>query len=281
MAKTSSSTPPASTVGEIDPAVTDTPITDSTVQDTPSEPVVDIPAETPETAAEPTPEGDATSTPEIDTPAETPEPVTTPEPVVAAEPTVTPEPVQAPAAVPANTAPEKQPMTLNEIDKLLTDNKLSVDEKFATILADGPLEFKTLISKLIAYNADMGRGTPMLPEKICAGRNYDLYTTLVGVVNTDMYMLFRVKFDIINMAFNHYSKDAFHEVRLHRFDNLWTQGAERLKTYQALVTSIALLADKAARKDNIKKINFKHAFSKNKTVLGDKAISNLIKYYTM
>ena len=122
-------------------------------------------------------------------------------------------------------------------------------------------------------------GTMAVKPSSGAANNYDLYNTIKQAVSDTNPEVFRIKFNIINLAFIAFKNEAFNEFKLHRFDYEWKWGKESLTTYQYLVTAISILADKSTREQEIGKGILDRALDKDAISLNDVAIQNIVKYY--
>lgn len=138
--------------------------------------------------------------------------------------------------------------------------------------------YKSLVNKLLSYNNKMF-GTMAVKPKDGAAANYDLFNLIKQVVSDSDFDTFKIKFNIINLMFLGYDKEAFSEQKLHRFDYEWKWGKESLTTYQHLITMIAMLANKSTREQHISKGILNRALNKDVIGLNETAIQNIIKYY--
>ena len=163
--------------------------------------------------------------------------------------------------------------------KVLTSAKLSTKEKIEEIRAKAEPAYATLAAKLLSYQEAMGVGR--IDPKLGSGKQYDLLNTLVGVLNIEDYSEFKTRFDIINMAFVAFKEDAFRDVMLFRFSEVWNWNKKDLVTLQHLNTVISTLCDLSARKANLPKIDMMKALDSDEVNLTETAGSNLQKYYTV
>jgi len=193
-------------------------------------------------------------------------------------PEVTPEEV--------NTQPEVVVVPLaakvynvEDIRAILSDGELSVEDKLKAIGSFGRPDFEVLVIGLVKYVNTMGKDSVFTNDKSMALNNYNLFNVIRKALEDKDYDTFSLKFTIINMVFNHFKDDAYKVVNMHRFHYAWQWGAESLKAYQYLVTTISTLCNIETRKAALETININRAFSKEETSLNDTAIENLKRYY--
>lgn len=185
------------------------------------------------------------------------------------------EPVQ------AELVEKKEPVVTipQETDVLkILSSKISFKEKIEAISKSESVQYRSLANKLLSYNDKMF-GTMAVKPSSGAANNYDLYNTIKQAVSDTNPEVFRIKFNIINLAFIAFKNEAFNEFKLHRFDYEWKWGKESLTTYQYLVTAISILADKSTREQEISKGILDRALDKDAISLNDVAIQNIVKYY--
>ena len=176
---------------------------------------------------------------------------------------------------------KKEPVVTvpQETDVLkILSSKISFKEKIEAISKSDSVQYRSLANKLLSYNDKMF-GTMAVKPSSGAANNYDLYNTIKQAVSDTNPEVFRVKFNIINLAFIAFKNEAFNEFKLHRFDYEWKWGKESLTTYQYLVTAISILADKSTREQEIGKGILDRALDKDAISLNDVAIQNIVKYY--
>ena len=175
----------------------------------------------------------------------------------------------------------KEPVVIipQETDVLkILSSKISFKEKIEAISKSDSVQYRSLANKLLSYNDKMF-GTMAVKPSSGAANNYDLYNTIKQAVSDTNPEVFRIKFNIINLAFIAFKNEAFNEFKLHRFDYEWKWGKESLTTYQYLVTAISILADKSTREQEIGKGILDRALDKDAISLNDVAIQNIVKYY--
>lgn len=175
----------------------------------------------------------------------------------------------------------KEPVVVipQETDVLkILSSKISFKEKIEAISKSDSVQYRSLANKLLSYNDKMF-GTMAVKPSSGAANNYDLYNTIKQAVSDTNPEVFRIKFNIINLAFIAFKNEAFNEFKLHRFDYEWKWGKESLTTYQYLVTAISILADKSTREQEIGKGILDRALDKDDISLNDVAIQNIVKYY--
>lgn len=181
----------------------------------------------------------------------------------------------------AETGETKEPVVTipQETDVLkILSSKISFKEKIEAISKSDSVQYRSLANKLLSYNDKMF-GTMAVKPSSGAANNYDLYNTIKQAVSDTNPEVFRIKFNIINLAFIAFKNEAFNEFKLHRFDYEWKWGKESLTTYQYLVTAISILADKSTREQEIGKGILDRALDKDAISLNDVAIQNIVKYY--
>lgn len=176
----------------------------------------------------------------------------------------------------------QQDLTLDEYKQLMRSEDIEIKDKLEVIISRGPVEQRSLASKLEDYRNKMSTNISGIVDPVKgAGYNYDLLNTLLEVVNFTDAERFKLNFDLVNYFFLSYAKEgeAFHWVAIQRFDYEWTYGDVALTTYQNLVHVISSLADLSTRDQNISGIDFDLAFDKTKTLIKDKAKDNIVGYY--
>lgn len=222
------------------------------------------------TTEETTPDTEVnTEVPPVDTETtEEPIPEETPEEVIP-----TPEET---ATVPASVLPGV--LDIDGVKKVLSDNT-SLKEKLDTIAKQALPKLSMLVVKLLGYNETMR--AEVIDSKVGAPKQYDLYNTLMSVINTVDYNEFKVKFDVVNTVFLAYKDESFKDVKLFRFDNKWTWGSKELITFHHLITIITILADLSKRKENLKKIDMVKALDSTETGITAAVSENIQKYYNM
>ena len=169
-------------------------------------------------------------------------------------------------------------LTPDEIKVILIAEDLSGVEKLNKIAKGAMLKFGTIASKLLGYNEHMYKN-PGLTPATGVGKQYDLLNTLKAVLNTEDYNDFKVKFDIVNMAFRDLKKEAYNETHLYRYDQQWKWSKKDLVTLQHLLMLLIELSNGKTRAENKKKLDLNLALSKDEVNLSDTAISNIKKYY--
>lgn len=169
--------------------------------------------------------------------------------------------------------------TFEEIQAVLHDPEISVKDSLEMIANSDLTVMRMLVVRLLDYNAKMGPNAPIPTDKEGAKNNFDLYTALKNILKTEDEEAHMLGMDIINIFFKEYSNEAFNEVSLARFDNAWTKSPTALKSYQYLVTVIAVLADKGTRKDLISTIDI-NKFRNDKVMdFSAKEVDRLVNYY--
>jgi hypothetical protein len=169
--------------------------------------------------------------------------------------------------------------TITEVRKVIADESIGdMRARLRELVKNGPTVAKLLLAKLLGY-ADAMSAT-VIDSKIGAGRNYDLYNTLIGVLAEEDQAMFKLKFDIVNLVFKEYRSESFNDVKLHRFDKEWPRDTTTLNTYQNLVTVITALCDLNDRVKQMKLISFDKAFDITTTTFTPDMISAVKRYYS-
>lgn len=169
--------------------------------------------------------------------------------------------------------------TYEEIQAVLHDPEISVKDSLEMIANSDLTVMRMLVVRLLDYNAKMGPNAPIPTDKEGAKNNFDLYTALKNILKTEDDQAHLLGMDIINIFFKEYSNEAFNEISLARFDNAWTKSPTALKSYQYLVTVIAVLADKGTRKDLISTMDI-NKFRNDKVMdFSAKEVDRLVNYY--
>jgi len=215
------------------------------------------------------------------------EPVVEPiveEPTVEAKPDSEPiaeEPVMVePKAEESTPTPvEVTQLGYNEVTALLNDSKTSLVGKLEAIAANGIPELKTVAGKLLDYERELGASVPSKGGEFAIGKAYDLNLILTAVANTVDKNKFKVKQDIITLAFIAFKDSAFSVLKLLAFDYLWKFGDKQLATYQNLTTVLTMLSDKSVRNENKSKVDINKLV--DGTTLTDHARENLVSYYEL
>lgn len=254
------------------------------VDETPGAPVGDV-NETPENDGEDsvveTPEDDKVDVdPEGDVPPVEPQDDDVQQPEDTDDNITPPEPVE-----PQKVDTEESIMALNatsdldiqSVKDLLVVPGLAIGEKLKIISQSGPLSVKLLTTKLIGYNAELNPAGPTKDTKTMAAKGYDLYVAIKAALEVKDPELFKLNFDIINLAFFAFAKESFGEFMLRRGVEEWTWGEKSFNTYSNLCTVICILASVETRKENIKKVEFGKAFEGS--ALKAQAVENIKSYY--
>lgn len=174
--------------------------------------------------------------------------------------------------------------TREEVDKILTDNNTTVVEKLNSFEHDKS-EFGTFVNNLIAYNKAMNPNDEenVITEEKGAARNYNLYIQIKDAIETEDYLVFKSKFDMINMAYTAFEKEAFNEFALFKYDQSWASkwGELSLTTFQNLNTVICTLCNIKTRAASIDAISLDKSLDITKIELSEIGINNIKKYYTV
>lgn len=173
----------------------------------------------------------------------------------------------------------KKALNWDGVKNVLIKQDISFEDKMTILKDTGSVSVKSIVSKLESYRETMSPKTVEVKASVGAAKNFDLLATIKSVTNEGDYQVFKAKFDLVNAYFKEYSKDAYSEWLLHRFDVNWVWGKEALTAYQFLVTTITMLCDKVTRADELKKINLDSVLNKEATKLSDVSIENIQKYY--
>lgn len=174
--------------------------------------------------------------------------------------------------------------TREEVDKILTDSNTTVAEKLNSFAYDKS-EFGTFVNNLIAYNKAMNPNDEenVITDEKGAARNYNLYIQIKDAVETEDYLVFKSKFDMINMAYTAFEKEAFNEFALFKYDQSWASkwGELSLTTFQNLNTVICTLCNIKTRAASIDAISLDKSLDITKIELSEIGINNIKKYYTV
>jgi len=163
------------------------------------------------------------------------------------------------------------------VAKLLVAQDKSFIEKLTIISKRAIPMYSSLAAKLISYEETMGKG--IVDPSLGSSKQYDLYNTIKTVLSEQDSYAFKVKFDIINIAYIAFSKGAFSDVKLFRFSELWKWGETSLEEYQNLNIILTQLSNIADRANNINKIDMVTALEGSSVSFSPVAVSNIKKYY--
>lgn len=173
--------------------------------------------------------------------------------------------------------------TKEESDKILTDSKTTVAEKLAKFSNDVG-EYGVFVNNLINYNNSMDPNNEVaLSDEKGAAKNYNLYIQVKDAVESEDYLTFKVKFDVINMAYTQFAKGAFDEFALFRYDQAWASkwGEVSLTTFQNLNTLICTLCNIKTRASALASLDLDKALDPTVLELTEVGINNIKKYYTV
>lgn len=168
-----------------------------------------------------------------------------------------------------------------QVMAVLSNPELSFKEKLEEIGKFAKGELGMLANGLISYGYSMSKERGIVDAKVGVSNNYSLYTLMKSVIDTKDYNDFKVKFDIINLAFLAYKDDAFDDTRLVRFDTQWTWGNVSLTTYIFLVRAVYELANIETREKLKKTIDPKRLFDDKMTAFSAEARNNIKRYYQL
>lgn len=173
--------------------------------------------------------------------------------------------------------------TKEEANEILTDTNTTVAEKISRFSNDVG-SYGKYVSRLVQYNKVMSptSETEITDEK-GATRNYNLYIQIKDTISKEDYSVFKAEFDIINMVFVNFAKDAFDEFALFRYDQAWAAkwGNDSLTTFQNLCTVICSLCNIKTRASNLDSINLDKALDITENDISEIALNNIKKYYTV
>lgn len=209
-------------------------------------------------------------------------PVVDEEPIVEETPavdTTTEEEQEETPAVTVEAPVAEQPLGYPEVASLLKDGNMDMVTKLRTISTKAVAEIKTVASKLLDYEAELGNGSVSRGGEYAISKCYDLSLTLTSVANTKDRNKFKVKQDIITLAFLAFKDSSMGQLKLLAYDYLWSFGDKQLTTYQNLTTTIATLSDKSTREVNKGKIDVTKMVKG--TLLTEQAKTNLVSYYEL
>ena len=213
------------------------------------------------------------------------EPESTPE--VIEEPVVeeTPEPEVKPEETPiVEETKEEDPVDTPESKfeegvNYLNETSASEEEKVEWCLTMAPKPLRTIAQQLKSYNDAMKPGVPFDQSRQLA-KQYELVNIYRSTFKATSYNEFKSKFDVLNLFFVVYAKEAFASNRLCRFDNLWKWSAKELETLLNVSEVVSQLCVYANRKEGIKKLNLEMALDSQKTIVSEDTRNNIIKYYS-
>jgi len=168
-------------------------------------------------------------------------------------------------------------MNVDAIAELLTQPGMTIHDKLVNISRNGVPTISKVASKLIDYNTELNPAQPARDTKFLANKNYDLYNTIKSVIETPDYATFKLRFDIVNLAFKAFGKEAFNEYLLRRGVESWTWGTKSFNTYTSIVSAVAILCDLSTRSKNVSKIDFKKLL--NDSTINELGRENIKKYY--
>lgn len=166
-----------------------------------------------------------------------------------------------------------------QVAAVLKNGNLTFVEKITEIASFATGEISGIANQLLSYATNMAKARGIVDPQTGVGHNYSLYMLLKSVVDTKDYNEFKVKFDIVNLAFMAFKDDAYDDVRLVRFDANWLWGNVSLTTYIFLVRAIYELANIEDRARNKKTIDINRLFDTNVTSFTAEAKENVIRYY--
>lgn len=109
---------------------------------------------------------------------------------------------------------------------------------------------------------------------------HKLYHIITEALNTEDYIRFKTRFDIVNRLFKDYSNVLNDNVLL-RHSEHWRYGQQKRKLYNFLVVILEELCDVSNRKNNLKKIDFNKLFSHKELPITQTMKTNLTKYYEL
>lgn len=174
--------------------------------------------------------------------------------------------------------------TREEVDAILTDSNTTVEEKLNSFTHDKS-EFGLFVNSLIAYNTAMNPNDEdnVITDEKGAARNYNLYIQMKDAIETEDYLVFKSKFDMINMVYVAYAKEAFEEFTLFKYDQAWASkwGELSLTTFQNLNTVICTLCNIKTRAASIDSISLDKSLDLTKIELSEIGVNNIKKYYTV
>lgn len=168
-----------------------------------------------------------------------------------------------------------------EADNILTNANTTVAEKLDAFKNDTG-KFGTFVNNLVSYNSSMSpNADEPLSEEKGAAKNYNLYIQIKDCISKTDYKEFKTEFDIINMVYLNYGKDAFDEFALFRYDQAWASkwGNTSLTTFQNLNTVICSLCDIKTRAANLASISLDKSLDTTLLELDEVAVNNIKKYY--
>ena len=174
---------------------------------------------------------------------------------------------------------EESKNTVTTSKNLLTDSKASIAEKVEYCLTVATGKTRSIANVLQSYNDAMKPGV-VLNEQLMVGKQYELLNLYRGIFSNEDYGTFKAQFDIVNLFFNHYVKEAFGAHYLFRFDYLWKWDAVELTTLLNVNEVICQLANYENRPIKLKQINLEYALNPSETIISGDARDNIIRYYS-
>ena len=146
-------------------------------------------------------------------------------------------------------------MSMPDVTKLLNDPELSITQKLGIISTDGVMDFKMLAANILSYHEFTTNETAHISGAHIAGKNYNLYSAIKQVIETEDNDIFEVKMRMLTSAFIEFKDSSLNEFSLNRYDHNWSWGDKSMKTYQHLVLLFSSLSNLATRKNELKKID--------------------------
>lgn len=189
---------------------------------------------------------------------------------------VTPQEPKEPITPPQEAKGEPELDTIEGIRVLIrTDGELK--DKLTKIINDGMPSVRFHVAKLVKYAEAMSADKPDMPDQLIANNNFDLYNTIIQMIEVKDKALFKLLMDITTLVIKDNCGDgeAFNLYMLHRGDMKWKWGQNTLETYQGLMYVFCTLADLSTRPEKLKTINITH----EKFSVSETALNNVKQYY--
>ena len=155
---------------------------------------------------------------------------------------------------------------------------MTEEEKIEWCLTAAPIKARNIARQLKSYNDAMKPGV-VNDVKLMLNKQYELVNIYRAVFNSDTYNEFKEKFDVLNLFFLVYAKEAFASNQLVRYDYLWKWSAKELETLLNVSVIVSQLCSYETRSKRLKQLNLTLGLSSEKTIVSESARNNIIKYY--
>ena len=161
--------------------------------------------------------------------------------------------------------------------RVLIRSEGELKDKLTKIINDGMPSVRFHVAKLVKYADAMSVDKPDMLDQLIANNNYDLYNTIIQMIEVKDKALFKLLMDITTLVIKDNCGDgeAFNLYMLHRGDMKWKWGQNTLETYQGLMHVFCTLADLSTRQEKLKTIHITH----EKFSVSETALNNVKQYY--